>query len=185
MEICAMDIGLVVNYLQLGIWLVAVILYFGKLLRRDTQMRGPVTALFSSNQLLGAVVAIGLALSAICLYRRYRPNIAEYPFNKTQEIIVGQKFSNEAVEVDGKRFEHCEFRNVTLIYHGLAAYLFDQAKFSGNIEVQTDNISIEAFESLQQSLQRAPGVTHFFTGLKDKNGNITKLNEYVAPISKP
>jgi hypothetical protein len=104
--------------------------------------------------------------------------VSEYPVRAPLEVIVGKKYINESLEVDGKRFEHCDFTNVTFMYHGLAEYAIVEDSFHGSIQLVTDNISIEAFETLQQNLQKSPGVTQGFTGLKDKSGNITKFNEF-------
>ena len=118
-------------------------------------------------------LSMGFSIFGLYRCRQSRLSVSEYPVQTPLEVIVGKKYINESLEVDGKRFEHCDFTNVTFMYHGLAEYSIVEDSFHGSLQLITDNISIEAFETLQQNLQKSPGVIRGFTGLMDKSGNIT------------
>ncbi len=43
---------------------------------------------------------------------------------------VGQTFNDEAIDVDGKRFERCTFNRCKIIFNGQAATAFDRCTFN-------------------------------------------------------
>ena len=77
----------------------------------------------------------------------------------TKETFTGRTFENEAVHLDGRRFGHCTFNNVTLIYHGKARVDLINSKFSGGIIMQTDNPAVMTFVAMKDQLSGIPGTT--------------------------
>lgn len=94
-------------------------------------------------------------------------------FSDKRETIIRKTYVNEAVEIDGKIFDHCRFVNVTFIYHGLAEVTFIQPSYGGVIQAQTDNMAAKAFFSLSTYLRKIPNIETFWVGEKDGNGNVT------------
>jgi hypothetical protein len=71
------DIGTTTAWIQAALWICSAILGVGRLLRGEVQMHPWVKRLFSSNGLIGTVVALGLIMSALSLYFSY--NVAAIP----------------------------------------------------------------------------------------------------------
>src|SRR5712691_7076990 len=46
-----------------------------------------------------------------------------------QQTIYGQIFRNETVELDNKIFDHCQFENTKLIYHGIGHWFLKEVQF--------------------------------------------------------
>jgi hypothetical protein len=98
------------------------------------------------------------------------------------EVIYGRSYRNEEVTVDGKKFDHCNFENITFFYHGTAPWAFIESKFitSPNTKyyLRTDNDSIKGYTDLTEFLSDMPGMKERFRGTIDDKGNI-------LPISPP
>ena len=55
-----------------------------------------------------------------------------------QQPLIDRYFSNEVVDVDGKSFQRCTFRNVTMRYNDTASFSITQSSFGG-IKLQSDS----------------------------------------------
>lgn len=73
--------------------------------------------------------------------------------------------------MDGRRFDYCQFTNVKFVYHGLSEYTFVECKFSGTIQLVTENQSVLGYENLLKYLSREPGFIGGFAGVQDKTGH--------------
>lgn len=65
-----------------------------------------------------------------------------YPYEP--ERIVGKKFSNERVVLDGRSFFDCEFANVTLVYNGTTPIQLRGNRVRGAIRYDSDNPAVVA-----------------------------------------
>jgi len=65
-----------------------------------------------------------------------------YPYEP--ERIVGKKFSNERVVLDGRSFFDCEFANVTLVYNGTTPIQLRGNRVRGAIHYDSDNPAVVA-----------------------------------------
>ena len=65
-----------------------------------------------------------------------------YPYEP--ERVVGKKFSNERVVLDGRSFFDCEFANVTLVYNGTTPIQLRGNRVRGTIRYDSDNPAVVA-----------------------------------------
>jgi hypothetical protein len=93
-----------------------------------------------------------------------------------EELVYGKHFRNESVELDGKRFDHCTFENVTMIYHGLAPMDFVETSFKGNVFIKTDNQAAQGYMKISEWIKSLPNFDRSLgvTELDDK-GNVLPL----------
>lgn len=57
--------------------------------------------------------------------------------SKNLEVIGNRRFQNQSVELDGRFYSHCEFENVTFVYHGRAPFSFDsEIKGSWRLDIR-------------------------------------------------
>src|SRR6266700_3410101 len=84
------------------------------------------------REILLLIAVVGsLAMSGIGWYNLSRvKRFHEIPLNK-MEIVYGKTFANEKVELDGKRFQYCQFRGVTLVFHGTSGFGLEHNQFDG------------------------------------------------------
>ena len=77
-------------------------------------------------------------------FRVNSPEIAIERWRTFQkEVVVGHKFVNERVVLDGKSYRTCTFENVTFVYEGRAPFDFIQNSVKGSI-----NVDVGASQSL-------------------------------------
>jgi hypothetical protein len=153
-----MDIGNIVNWIQIGLWTVTVVGYLARVLSGKTLLPRWV----ASNYFLGAVILLGGVTSTVTFFR-YRSQAAfTFDPNVKLEQIVDRNFSEEVVDVDGKSFLHCHFHDVKFKYVGHAAFGMTDCGFSGTLLITTDNPSIQGAWNLAKALGMMPHVP--FTG---------------------
>ena len=123
-----------------GQLIVALLLYFGispQRLVRPTMM----------NHWMLVPILGGLAFSGVGFYRAFRVNSPEIAIERwrtfQKEVVVGHKFVNERVVLDGKSYRTCTFENVTFVYEGRAPFDFIQNSVKGSI-----NVDVGASQSL-------------------------------------
>lgn len=104
--------------------------------------------------------------------------------SKEMETISRKTFSNEAVEIDGKIFDHVDFINVTLNYRGIGPVSFIESKFHGTFVLQTDNAAAKSYHDLIDYARTRPGVETVVVGEKDESGNIRTVLRYVPTAAK-
>jgi hypothetical protein len=86
------------------------------------------------------LLTIGLNIAnQIKIYRKTKDDpTGSKGWEKTPKIpIIGKSFSNERVEIDGRSFSSCQFRNVTLVFKGQLPFDFVNCQF-----LQTVNADI-------------------------------------------
>ena len=133
---------------------------------------------FHPNLIGAAVISFGAGVAATWwwTYGPSTPQSITYDYRKWSsdkiETISRRSYFNETVEIDGKQFDHCEFTNVKLLYHGLANTTFIESKFSGSMVLQTDNQAAKGFAALAEHFRGHPNVTSFVVGEVDEKGNI-------------
>jgi hypothetical protein len=103
--------------------------------------------------------------------------------NPQWRIVNDHVFENASLEVDGKSFHRCKFRNVTLLFHGNAPVEFrETTEVNGTIVFATDNPAILLYESLQRQFGSLPGAK-VETGAQDDKGREVLLKiPKVRPI---
>jgi len=122
--------------------------------------------------LLVAVVG-SLAFSIVGWYQTEHPKVDVWKFPQ-QQMIYAKSYLNEAVELDGKTFDHCHFENVKLLYHGLGPVSLIQADFKGQVWLGSDNIAIQNFAIADAELKKLSTMIQLHSWVQmDKNGNPT------------
>jgi|SRR5215469_3987800 len=156
-----MDIGTIVSWIQLGVWVIGGVLYVCRILRGRTPMPATVnrilsTRILSSNVTLGVVIISGIVLSGFSLYVSHHPpekvKIVEKVVEKPYRFewhghvdftrVVSKTFESQSVLLDGMSYRYCKFNNVTFIWNGTAPFQFDHNIVTGNYGYYTDNMAI-------------------------------------------
>lgn len=147
-----MDIGTIVSWIQLAIWVVGLVILVMRIVSGKTQVPRWVKRLGASNVLLACFIISGLVFSAVQLYRQANYqcfNPADLDASKLDlrslERIEKKQYSNETVEVDGKYFEDCTFENVTFLFHGRKTAAFYHNNVYVGVKLLTDNQAIAAY----------------------------------------
>jgi hypothetical protein len=91
--------------------------------------------------------------------------------NPVWETVSRRQFTNEQVDIDGKRFWDCTFKSVTLAFHGHApAEFMGACTFSGNLRLMTDAPAAMHYSKLCQIFSKIPGLRAEFVSA-DESGN--------------
>jgi hypothetical protein len=106
------------------------------------------------------------------------------------EIIDDRRFENEEIVVDNKSFRRCSFKNVKLLFHGIAPFEFVEGTTldAGNVIFATDDPAILTFNAIQRKFASIPGakIEH---GALDSKGKAVLISpvtvEPVGPLAKP
>jgi hypothetical protein len=85
--------------------------------------------------------------------------------------VRDHNFKNETVELDGKRFEDCEFVNSTIMFHGDAPTEIINPKFNGSLQIETDDPAINNFITVSEVIRSAPTVAKFDCVTVDERGH--------------
>lgn len=116
--------------------------------------------------------------------KRWLSRDAELP------IIYAHSYLNEAIEIDGKKFDRCSFENVKLIFHGTQPTNFRQCRFipvstdSPTVRLMTDNVAIKNYMIVLAYAR------HFVTGKVesvgiDEHGNAVPFGNLCDPLPAP
>jgi hypothetical protein len=87
------------------------------------------------------------------------------------KTVRDHKFKNETVELDGKRFEDCEFVNSTIVFHGHAPTEIIDPKFLGSLQIETDDPAINNYITLSEIIRNMPTVAKFDCTRVDEHGH--------------
>ena len=124
--------------------------------------------------LLVAVIG-SLGLSITGWYQAEHPSVDAWNLPH-QETVYSKSYINETVQLDGKVFDHCNFENVKLLYHGLGPVSFIQATMKGQIWIGSDNIAIQNFAIADAELKKMGALIQLHSWVQmDKNGNPTSI----------
>lgn len=136
-----MEIGNIVSWIQLGVWVLAVVYWIARIMTGKTQMHPLVKKTLSSNLLMGIIVILGLGLSVMSLYlnrRQIQPQpaqtqsaVPDWSKYIPTKIVSGQTFRNETVVLDYIEYDDCTFYNVTLEYDGATPIRLSDNSFHG------------------------------------------------------
>lgn len=103
--------------------------------------------------ILLAVASIALTISAIGLYRTERLSPDYVAIDKAwgkydYTDVWNRNFSNEDVQLDGRKFHNCHFENVTFVYEGTAPFSMNAITATGKNTVRSANpIVKEVFQA--------------------------------------
>lgn len=110
----------------------------------------------------------------------------KYDYRKWQsdrnEVISRKAYLNEAVELDGKTFDHCTFTNATLVYHGLASTNLIEPTFHGSLALRTDNQAAKGLWVLTNFVRSVPGVSSYTFGEIDDKGGIREIESSAKKV---
>jgi len=87
------------------------------------------------------------------------------------KAVRNTKFENQTVELDGKRFEDCEFTNVTLIFRGDSPMEIIDCQFFGNLNIATTDPAIGYFAKVAEMLKAHPKLLEVSCVLVDEQGH--------------
>lgn len=135
-----MDISSLVNWLQLGLWVVAAVIYISRL--PFVKKRIPKWGVFSSNKAIGVIIVFGLIATGISFYLNYRERPWEYRRGENLIEVRNRTYKNEKVVLDGHRYQDCVFENVTFVYNGTADIDFSHNKIGGSRGFETSNPAV-------------------------------------------
>lgn len=157
-----MDISLLVNWIQSAIWLVAVVIYLGRLASGETVMPQRLKTVFSSNAVIGTVIALGLIGSGVSLYptiairlgwKSLTLNVSAYqPADGPLTVISNQTFENADVPLDGHVYDHCRFINSCFLYDG-GAYQLHNSVVINHWRVCVKDDRLKNFSQLMSALE--------------------------------
>jgi hypothetical protein len=121
------------------------------------------------------VVISSLGFSITGWYHGEHPSVDTWYFPQ-QQTVYAKSFLNETVELDGKVFDHCNFENVKLIYHGLGPVSLIQGNFKGQVWLGSDNLAIRNFGTADAELKKVGDLIQLHSWVTmDKNGNLTSI----------
>lgn len=130
-----MDVGTIVAWIQLAIWITVGIGYLFKG-RGGTAMPKPILPF----KWLEILLIIGFLFSGFSLYTSYHnaPLTEKEWMNltKTLEQVRNRSFTNQEIELDGKDIRDCTIINATLIYRGKKPFVLDHDNFGGTLAVK-------------------------------------------------
>ena len=135
--------------------------------------------LMTSDALL-FILGIGW-LTAVAFWPRRR--IKKEHIKKEQ--IVGHFYEKEAVELDGKTFIRCTFKNVTLKYHGTTPIQLIDCRVEGETVLESTHLGVREFVTFYQTLSSLPMFTSYSIGEKDLTTGQVQFRVQRAPISRP
>jgi hypothetical protein len=84
---------------------------------------------------LFCLMILTLVMSAIGWYEYRTIDRTAFENPDVTERIANKTFTNETVDFDGKRFDHCTFVNVTYLYKGTGPIQCNDCTFSGSMKV--------------------------------------------------
>ncbi|PYX01307.1 MAG: hypothetical protein DMG89_01830 [Acidobacteria bacterium] len=164
-----MGIQTVVAWIQLALWIIIVVGFLVKLRKDEAEMPLWIT----STKVMAVAILIGFCLSSFSLYTAYkRPTDCLHWHDQQLQVIYGKHFKNEVVDLDGNKFDHCEFENVTFRFNGTAGYSFNQCRNTGSsLTIRTDNDAVNAGISLIKILEQGFPGTSIRVSQTDQYGN--------------
>jgi len=164
------DITPIINWVAAVGYLVFLVQFFVKVFRGEPFL--PSWLPLTTNQVLGTVMVTGLLLSTASLYLWYTKNCMKLPPPTNLETIYGHAYKNEEVQLDGKKFDHCTFENVSFVYEGKALYSFDNSRILGNLpQVRSHNDVVHGALYLVQLMNAAFPGRGIVMGKTDEHGN--------------
>lgn len=98
----------------------------------------------------------------------------------TQKIVERKTFTNEVVEVDGKTFNYCHFKNVTLKFSGAAPFSLNHSTFAGQSRLTTSNWAVKTFIGLTEEIKKMQGLESVAIGQLSEDGNV-----YISSEMRP
>lgn len=166
-------LGNVVNYIQVVIWICACAIFLLKLWFKTPKPEDVLTirlkALVSSNSVIGLIIFGGLIASGTSLYfNLVRQCPYSYDYSQQRERIVGRRFANEVIILDGHSYDHCSFENVTFKYNGTRPFDLTNNDIRGVVRLQSDNPAVGATAVMLKGLGLTPETFEIMEGPERK-----------------
>jgi hypothetical protein len=151
-----MDVATIVNYGTIAGWILAGLNWVGQRLTPSAKTN-PVRAWLTSPNLTGILILLGLSLSSLQWYLHRDYNHLKYDPAAPLEQITDKVFTNQTVEIDGKDYRYCHFRNVTFMFHGRSRFALEHNGFGGII-LNSDNPTVLSAWALAKAMGFLPGI---------------------------
>ncbi len=100
------------------------------------------------------------------------------------ELVHGVTFRNETVELDGKRFSHCQFINTKLFFRGTGPCEVLECQVGGSIVLATEDVMAQHYMYLAEKLCNGPGIAKVSMALVDNKGQVKELVDRKPPEGK-
>lgn len=146
-------------------------------------MPSPNTFTITKRRAYGILVAVAV-MTASSLWSVFWPhtNFKYLPDDKLT-VVSDQQFVNETVDMDGKKFEHCTFVNVTMHIAGKRNTALFSNQFGGPIRLHFDSMeAVSSAGSIVTLLNSANMVTNGGVGfIKGVNHHDDII---IAPVGK-
>ncbi len=138
--------------------LVAILDYFG--FKPKQPHWGPSMPL-NRNWKLGimlVLVAASLGMSGFSFYRSLHPPSRHFSTSEWENYqsaqVIGKRFAQTRVTLDGSAYINCEFDRVTLVYNGTAPFRLLNNHFTPPVQLDSEVPEIEAALELAVELER-------------------------------
>jgi len=117
----------------------------GFLLQYGGRMK-PLAQFFTNPKVILVVVACSLILSTLAILISFPRKTSVTVFPKMYDFteITNRHFLNESVVLDGYRFEHCEFVNVTFVWNGSGPFEIINCDRHGAFRLNSKNDAINS-----------------------------------------
>jgi hypothetical protein len=109
---------------------------------------------WSYISIVAACLFVSVALNAFWLGRitTEKSAAARWPDPYAPVSVVGKKFVNERVVLDGHAYKGCTFENVTFVYDGITAVDVSSSTFRGQPRFDTNNQAVSGAWALMYGM---------------------------------
>jgi hypothetical protein len=198
-EVRGMRIETLAAYANVGALLPAGYSAYGTwvlLHQPKSQMASGVFDVSSHTVVASLVIAVGLvALASIFNFvssgRRRQDDLPGRGKGATDlfcaprwEIINNHRYENRAIDVDGKSFRDCSFKNVTLSFHGTAPTEFIGDSLFENVILSTDHAPTLFWRTIEYLFSSVPGAK-LDTSFVDASGHKVERKLTASLVESP
>jgi hypothetical protein len=120
-------------------------------------------------------------------YDRHSTRIPDHFDISKMQVVDGEHFLNQAVDLDNKEFRDCTFENVSFVYHGTGNVFIknrpsQDSPLKGNITLRTTSAAAEIYRMIQATLVRAQLLrTYKLTFLDAQGKQAPPIEQLVLP----
>lgn len=87
-------------------------------------------------------------------------------------VVHHKTFENQEVPLDGFKYDHCKFRNVTFKITGAAPFHLVRPEMAGQINVESAHPVLKAYDTLRDFIVANYQLGEYKGGTKDDYGNV-------------
>jgi hypothetical protein len=93
-------------------------------------------------------------------------------YRQPQTVVHHRTFENQVVLLDGYKYEHCRFRNVTFKITGAAPFTLVKPEMAGQVHIESAHPVLKSYDTLRDFIVASYPVGNFKGGIKDDYGNV-------------